>query len=96
VGHVARLLEEAGIATVIIAVQAFAVRMRMMTLPRVLLTPHLMGRPLGPPGNEARQLETISAALKLLECATTAGTIETLGGGYHPVGPVAADEAFSE
>ena len=82
VGHVARLLEDAGIPTVIIAVQAFAVRMRMMTLPRVLLTPHLMGRPLGPPGNEARQLETITAALKLLESATAAGTVETMSDGY--------------
>ncbi len=82
-GHVARLLEDAGIATVIIAVQAFAVRMRMMTLPRVLLTPHLMGRPLGPPGNEARHLETITTAFKLLESATAAGTVETLSGGYH-------------
>ena len=81
-GHVARLLENAGIATVIIAVQSFAVRMRMMTLPRVLLTPHLMGRPLGPPGNEARQLETITTALKLLESATAAGTVETMPGGY--------------
>ena len=82
-GHVARLLEDAGIATVIIAVQAFAVRMRMMTLPRVLLTPHLMGRPLGPPWNEARQLKTITAALQLLESATAAGTVETLSGGYR-------------
>ncbi len=92
VGHVARLLEEAGIATVIIAVRAFEVRMRMMTLPRVLLTPHLMGRPLGPPGNEARQLETIAAALKLLEGATAAGTVETLPGGYLP-GSSTVDEA---
>jgi hypothetical protein len=77
-------LEDAGIATVIIAVRAFEVRMRMMTLPRVLLTPHLMGRPFGPPGNEARQLETINAAINLLETAAAAGTIEALPGGYLP------------
>jgi len=85
------LLEDAGIATVIIAVQAFAVRMRMMTLPRVLVTPHLMGRPLGPPGNEARQLETITTALKLLESATAAGTVETMAGRYVPGNPAVGE-----
>ncbi|MCP4688041.1 MAG: hypothetical protein GY859_08330, partial [Desulfobacterales bacterium] len=51
VGHVARLLEESGIATVIVAVQAFETRMRMMALPRTVLTPHLIGRPFGAPGD---------------------------------------------
>lgn len=78
VGHVARLLEDAGIATVIIASEAFEVRMRMMTLPRVLLTPHLMGRPVGPPNDRARQRACVLAALDLLDSAQTAGTVARL------------------
>ncbi len=78
VGHVARFLEEAGIATVIVASQVFEKRMRMMTLPRVLLTPHLMGRPVGPVGNLKRQRETLLAAIGLLESARGAGTVARL------------------
>jgi hypothetical protein len=76
------LIEDAGISTIIIAVQAFRRRMEMMTLPRVLLTPHPMGRPLGPPKNEARQNETLLAALDLLETAEEVGTIRNLPGAY--------------
>ena len=70
VGHVARLLEAAGIATVIIAVAAFQERLAAMMLPRVVLTPYLMGRPLGMPGNRAQQQASLAAALTLLENAT--------------------------
>jgi len=75
VGHVARLIEEAGIPTVIVAVKAFETRMRMMTLPRVVLTPHLLGRPFGVPGDHATQRAVILAALKLLESAPQEGEI---------------------
>jgi hypothetical protein len=78
VGHVARLLEEAGIPTVIIAVMAFRRRMEMMTLPRVLLTPHIMGRPIGYPGDRESQHQTLLAALRLFENADGVGTIEEL------------------
>ena len=78
VGHVARLLEEAGIATVIIASRVFETRMRMMSLPRVLLTPFLMGRPVGPPGNPDKQRASVLAALALLDSAQQAGTVESL------------------
>ena len=81
-GTLASVLEEAGIATVIIAVEAFRTRMEMMTLPRVLITPHPMGRPMGPPGNRERQRETIEAALNLLETAEQAGTIREMPGKY--------------
>lgn len=77
-GHIARLLEEAGISTVVIATRVFRPRLEVMTLPRLVLTPHLMGRPLGPPGKVARQRETIIAALKLLESAEQGGTIVEL------------------
>ena len=74
-GHVARLIEEAGIPTVIVAVKAFETRMRMMTLPRVVLTPHLLGRPFGAPGDHATQRAVILTALKLLESAPREGEI---------------------
>ena len=78
VGHVARLLEEAGIPTVIIAVNAFRPRIDMMTLPRVLMTPFIMGFPVGPAGNPDRQREVITAALNLLSEAQAAGTVKEM------------------
>ena len=79
-GHVARLLEATGIATVIIAARAFRPRLKNMTLPRVLITPHLMGRPLGAPGARTRQRDVILAALDLLENAQQVGTIVNFSG----------------
>ncbi len=84
VGHVARLMEAAGIATVIVASRVFRAQLKMMHLPRVLLTPHVMGRPLGPPGNRNRHHEVLTAALSLLETASEAGTIVSLPGSYRP------------
>ena len=83
VGHVARLLEAAGIATVIIAVRAFRDQSQKMTLPRVITTPHLLGRTLGAPGDRKRQRDSILAALNLLETAKQAGTILDLPGTYQ-------------
>ena len=82
VGHVARLMEAAGIPTVIIAVGAFREQLAQMTIPRLVTTPHLMGRPLGAPGDRQRQRESILAALSLLESATQIGTIYDLPGTY--------------
>jgi len=82
VGHVARLLEEAGIPTVIIAVEAFAFRMEKMTLPRLVKTPHPMGRPLGAPGDKVRQRDCLLAAMRLLENAKQGGTIYEMPGSY--------------
>lgn len=76
VGHVARAFETAGIATVIIAVKAFEARMKMMALPRVLLTHELMGRPLGEPFNEAKHRDILRAGLDLLIEAKANGTIK--------------------
>ena len=47
----------------------------MMTLPRVVLTPYWMGRPIGPPGEGRKQAETLRAALDLLGKAQKAGTV---------------------
>ena len=78
-GHVARLLEEAGIATVIISVKAFEKRLVEMTLPRVLLTPFVMGRPIGPPNDPNIQSAVLKAALSLLTKAKKVGTFEEFG-----------------
>ena len=78
VGHLARLLEAEGISTVIVGIQAFRQRLEAMTLPRVLVTPHLMGRPLGAPGERERQQLTVMTALGLLEEAQKAGTMVEL------------------
>lgn len=76
VGHVARALEEAKIATIIIAVKSFETRMRMMSLPRVLLTPQLLGRPMGSPFDEKLQANILRAALQLLEKANQNGIVQ--------------------
>ncbi len=80
VGHVARLLEAAGIPTVIVAAKAFRPRMEPMNLPRLLLTPHLMGRPLGLARDAETQRTVLRAAFNLLETATAGGTIVEFSG----------------
>ncbi len=74
-GHLARLLEAAGIAMVIIAAAPFRDRLAAMTPPRVLVTPHLIGRPLGMAGDHERQRKALLAALDLLENASQVGTL---------------------
>jgi hypothetical protein len=78
VGHVARALEEAGITTVSIYIRAFKHLDEAMAIPRTLVTPHLMGRTIGPPGAAERHREVLEAALGLMESATRAGTIVEL------------------
>lgn len=85
VGHRARLLEEGGIATVTLGIRAFRPRLEAMTPPRVLVTPHLMGRTLGAPGDRDRQRAAVVAALELLEAAEQPGTFAELPGTYRPL-----------
>jgi hypothetical protein len=85
VGHLARLLEEGGVATVIIAVQAFRPRMEVMRLPRILYTPYLLGRPVGAPGDAEGQRAAVKTALDLLSQAKGGGTIAEFAGQYRPV-----------
>ncbi len=66
VGHVARAVEEAGIPTTAVYVRAFRHVVDEMVLPRAVITRHPMGRPLGPPGDAARQRAVVTAALELL------------------------------
>ena len=84
VGHLARLLEEAGIATVIIAAKAFGNKLKAMNPARVLTTNHPMGRPIGPPGDRERQLQVLNAALNLLHQAQGPGTLVEFSELYQP------------
>lgn len=83
VGHIARAFEENGIPTVIIATKAFRPRLEVMSLPRLVLTPYPMGRPLGAPNNAVGQRQTLLAALDLLETAEVNGTIIELDHPYR-------------
>ena len=49
--------------------ETFESPLRKMMLPRVLLTPFLMGRPLGPVGHHQTQQNVLRAALDLLASA---------------------------
>ena len=66
VGLVSRALEAAGIPTVSIMVEAFAHVVPRLRTPRTLITPHLMGRTVGPVGDRVRHREVVEAALRLL------------------------------
>jgi hypothetical protein len=75
VGHLGRLIEEAGIPSVIIAVSAFRQRFQELRVARALITPYIMGRPLGSPGDNEEQRNILLAALDLLENAKAGGSI---------------------
>lgn len=83
VGHIARSFEEAGIPTVIIATQSFRPRLEAMTVPRLVLTPYPMGRPLGAPHDLVGQRTTLLAALDLLATATQPNSIVELNHPYR-------------
>jgi hypothetical protein len=84
VGHVARVAEEAGIPTVAVYVKAFEKVAKEMALPRVLVTRHPVGRPLGAPGDAERQRNVLLAALELLESAPANGSIRGFEEPYRP------------
>lgn len=83
VGHVARAIEAAGIPTVAVFIRAFRHVAEAMTVPRALITPHLMGRTIGPPGARQRQREVVMGALRLASQATGPGTVVT----FEPTTP---------
>ena len=84
VGHVARAIEEEGIPTVAVMVGAFGFRARGMHLPRVVITRHPMGRPLGAPFDVARQRQVLAAAFDLLACAEGNPSVVELPEPYRP------------
>jgi hypothetical protein len=65
---------------VCVAVEAFRHRMEELGVPRTLVTPHLMGRTVGPVRDRARQRAVVTAALDLLESASEPGTSQTFDG----------------
>jgi hypothetical protein len=83
VGHVARGLEEAGIATTTIMVEAFRHRAEQMVVPRAVITRFPMGRPLGAPHDTDRHLDVMRMAFSLLETATESGTIVSYPQAYR-------------
>ena len=66
------------LASVIIAVDSFRPVFERMKAPRVIATPHPMGRPLGPPKNRAKQKRIVSAALDLLDSATQGNSVVSI------------------
>jgi hypothetical protein len=84
VGHVARVVESAGIATTCILIEAFAHYAEAMRIPRAVITRHPMGRPVGPPGDAETQRAVVGAALGLIEGAAGPGSVLRLPGAYRP------------
>lgn len=84
VGHVAREIEQAGIATVSVYVRSFRHVAEQMGVPRTVVTRNPMGRPLGAPGDVERQKAVVDAALDLLESAQSGGALRELEDPYRP------------
>lgn len=80
VGHVSRAFEEAGIPNVVIASAVFEAKLVPMSLPRLVLTDNIMGRPMGYPGEIQKQTEVLVKALELLDSATENGIVVNLAG----------------
>jgi len=83
VGHLARLLEAAGIATVVIGIRAFLPLLQAMSLPRVVVTPNILGRTLGAPGDSSAQRSALLAAIEMLKSARAVGEIKQLSRSDH-------------
>lgn len=84
VGHVARAIEEAGTPTVVVMVKAFEHVARRMTLPRTLITPNPMGRPLGAVGDTQRQSEVLDAAFDVIDRSDEPGTVVEFAPPFRP------------
>lgn len=69
--------------TVSLFVSAFRHVAEAMALPRVLITPHLMGRPVGYPGDPDAQREVVHATLQLVTEAEGPATIVDVAPGGH-------------
>ena len=69
VGHVARVVESAGIPTTSIYIRAFRHVAEEMRISRTVVTRHPMGRPLGAAGDHARHRRVTMAALELFDSA---------------------------
>jgi hypothetical protein len=79
VGHIARTFESAGIPTITFGIRAFKNRMVPMSIPRLVLTPELLGKTLGRPHDVSTQLKYLKSGLDLLENASEGNTWVELG-----------------
>ena len=61
------------------SVQAFKSRMLPMSIPRLVLTPELMGKTLGRPNDRATQLAYLRMGQDMLENASEGGTAIEMG-----------------
>ena len=78
VGHIARIFESAGIATITFGVRAFMNKMVTMKIPRLVITPQLMGKTLGMPNDVTTQRMYLKIGLDLLENAPEGNTLVEL------------------
>ena len=62
----------------VVFIEAFRPVAEAMTVPRALITPHLMGRTCGAPGEYGRQRQVVAQALELLATAAGPGTLADL------------------
>ena len=60
-------------------VQAFRSRMLPMSIPRLVLTPELMGKTLGRPNDRATPLDYLRVGLEMLENASEGNTLVEFG-----------------
>ena len=70
-------------STVCIFIRAFRHHAENLKPPRTLVTRHLLGRTVGPPGDVNRQRQVVGAALDLLENAKEGPTIVELPETYE-------------
>ena len=85
VGHTARVLEEAGISSVVVYIRSFMHQAHVLSLPRALITPHILGRTIGAPHDDRGQREVVRAALRLLEDVKSPGAVVEFQTPYRPV-----------
>lgn len=75
VGHIARAFESAGIPTIAFGVRAFKSRVAPMRVPRLVITPELMGKTLGKPNDGSTQRRYLDIGLELLENGSAGNSI---------------------
>ena len=74
-GHIARAFESAGIPTIAFGVRAFKSRVAPRRVPRLVITPELMGKTLGKPNDGSTQRRYLDIGLELLENASAGNSI---------------------
>ena len=78
VGHIARIFESVGLPTITFGVRAFKSKMAPMRIPRLVITPELMGKTLGMPNDVTVQRKYLEIGLDLLENASRGNSMVVL------------------